>query len=172
GDWFNIAHPMPLRFLLAAIGWLPEELAPNRENHIIRSSAVVNFLSYQVGRIEYTTFDAPPESVEVLRLAFEPRKITGDDRPLRRRRELDANGYTIKRLTNGDCIVAIRHDGSRRVVVSGPDPQRQIPSAKLEAGTGWRRERTLSRCGSDPQTSSTHGLVADRAGESVTARFE
>ncbi len=42
GDWLNIAHPMPLRFVLAAIGWLPEQLGPCRENHIVRSTAVVN----------------------------------------------------------------------------------------------------------------------------------
>jgi hypothetical protein len=41
GSWLNIAHPMPLRFLLEAMAWLPEELGASRENHIMRSSAVV-----------------------------------------------------------------------------------------------------------------------------------
>ena len=42
GSWLNIAHPLPLRWVLAAVAWLPEELGASRENHLVRSSAVVN----------------------------------------------------------------------------------------------------------------------------------
>src|SRR5258706_11963578 len=97
GDWFNIAHPMPLRFVLEAIAWLPEELGASRENHIVRSSAVVNSVIHEKGRIDYSTFDSPANTVEVVRLAFVPKKITADDRPLTRRRDLGSNGYTLKR---------------------------------------------------------------------------
>jgi len=55
GDWFNIAHPMPLRFVQEAMGWLPEELGANRENHIVRCTAVVNSVHYGDGRIEYSS---------------------------------------------------------------------------------------------------------------------
>jgi len=139
GDWFNIAHPMPLRFVLAAIGWLPEELGANRENHLVRCSAVVNSVRYGAGRIEYSTFDAPAGTVTLLRLAFLPQRITADGNGLEPRRELDANGYTVKPLANGDAIVAIRHDGARSVVVTGADPQRVLKPAAFHFDGAWER---------------------------------
>jgi hypothetical protein len=137
GDWLNIAHPLPLRWVLAAIGWLPEELGASRENHVVRSSAVVDSIRYGAGRIEYSTFDAPPETSEVLRLAFIPREITADGRVLRRRHDLKANGYTIRKLSNGDTIVYIRHDSATNVAVAGNDPQRVLYDSALSYDRAW-----------------------------------
>ncbi len=81
-EWFNIAHGFPLRFVLAAIGWLPEELGASRENHIVRSTGVVNSVIYGAGRIEYSTFDAPAGTTDVLRLSFAPRSVTADGKPV------------------------------------------------------------------------------------------
>jgi hypothetical protein len=162
GDWLNIAHPMPLRFVLAAIGWLPEELGANRENHIVRSSAVVNSVRYGVGRIEYSTFDAPVETVDVLRLAFAPNQLSADGKRLSRQRSLDGNGYTLKRLPNGDAIVAIRHDGTKTDIVAGNDPQRELKPTGLEFEGAWRTE------------SNAPGSVrvTESSGAAVTARFD
>jgi len=162
GDWLNIAHPMPLRFGLAAIGWLPEELGANRENHIVRSSAVVNSVRYGVGRIEYSTFDAPAETVDVMRLAFAPKQIFADGRALKPRGDLNANGYTLKRLPNGDAIVTIRHDGSKAVVVTGHDPQRELKETGLKYEGAWRSE-------SEPSGSAR---VTETSGAAVTAQFD
>jgi hypothetical protein len=161
-DWFNIAHPLALRFVLAAIGWLPEELGANRENHIVRASAVVKSVVYADGRVEYTTFDAPAPTTEVLRLAFAPKQVLADGRPLRRRRDLQANGYTVKRLPNGDAIVAIRHDGARHVVVTGNDPQRVLSADALQFQGPWQPADTP--LGTVRQT--------DSARASVSATFE
>lgn len=161
GDWFNIAHPLALRFILSAIGWLPEELGANRENHIVRASSVVNFVLYDDGRIQYTTFDAPPATVEVLRLAFVPTKVTADGRPLKRRRDLSASGYTVKRLSNGDAIVTIRHDIARHVVITGDDPQRKLRGAELQFSGEWRTEAGPSDV----------FQTAQSAGASVSAMF-
>ena len=46
--------------------------APDRENHIMRSTSVVRDVRYGKGRIAYSTFDAPAPSEDVLRLAFTP----------------------------------------------------------------------------------------------------
>ena len=140
GDWLNIAHPLPLRWVLTAIGCLPEELGANRENHIVRSSAVVDSARYGAGRIEYSTFDAPPETVEVLRLSFVPKRITTHVGVLRPRRDLLANGYTVRKLPNGDAIVQIRHDGAKQVTVVGKDPQRVIDGEALSYAGAWAKE--------------------------------
>ncbi len=158
GDWFNIAHPMPLRFVLAAIGWLPEELGANRENHLVRCSAVVNSIRYGNGRIEYSTFGAPAGTVTLLRLAFAPKRITADGSGLEQRRDLDSNGYTVKPLANGDAIVAIRHDGARSVVVTGTDPQRVVKPEEFHFDGAWHSAGDLTR-------------ATERAAACLTARF-
>jgi hypothetical protein len=149
GEWFNIAHPLPLRFVLAGIGWLPEEVGASRENHIVRSTAVVNSVIYGDGRIEYTTFDAPENTTEVLRLAFAPQSVTADGRKLERRANTDANGYTVKQLPNGDAIVTIRHDGAKRVVITGDDPQQEIRSAALLHEFEGNQVRLIGSAGPD-----------------------
>ena len=111
GIWFNIAHPWPLRWVLTAMSWLPEELGANRENHLMRSSAVVNSIVYGNGAITYSTFDAAAGNDWMFsRLSFVPDRITADGKKLRSRRRPDKNGYTVKKLSNGDAIVQIRHD--------------------------------------------------------------
>ncbi|MHC1768544.1 MAG: malectin domain-containing carbohydrate-binding protein [Verrucomicrobiia bacterium] len=158
GEWFNIAHPMPLRFVTAAIGWLPEELGANRENHIVRCSAEVNSVRYADGQIEYSTFDALPPTRTTLRLAFVPERVTANGADLDRLGELSANGYTVKPLGNGDAIVTIRHDGARRVVITGHDPQQVLRPEDLQFTGAWSGDQPSTR-------------VTDSAEASVTARF-
>jgi hypothetical protein len=131
GNWLNIAHPLPLRWILATMAWLPEELGANRENHLMRSSAVVNSVVYGKGHITYSTYDAPSNTVEVLRLAFVPNNVLANGRKLDRRRDLGANGYLVKKLPNGDAVVSIRHDGSTKLDVTGNDPQQLIAAKAM-----------------------------------------
>jgi hypothetical protein len=76
----NLAHPWPLCQVMEAIAWLPAEFGPNRENHVVRSGSVVNEVAYEKGRISYSTYDAPVETQEVLRLAFAPTSVQADGR--------------------------------------------------------------------------------------------
>jgi hypothetical protein len=138
GDWFNLAHPWPLRAALRALAWQPELLGANRENHIMRTASVVGLVEYGKGRIEYFTFDAPAPSEDALRLAFEPASVLADGGPLPRRQDLSQNGFTAKPLPGGDCLVAVRHDGCREVVVKGDDPQRVAAQNRLEYKGAWR----------------------------------
>jgi len=147
--WLNIAHALPLRFVLAGIGWLPEELGASRENHIVRSTAIVNSVTYGGGRIEYTTFDAPENTTEVLRLAFAPKTVTADGKELKRRANCDANGYAVKQLPNGDAIVTIRHDGAKRIVITGDDPQQEIKSTALVHEFEGNQVRLIGSVGPD-----------------------
>jgi hypothetical protein len=147
GSWLNIAHPLPLRWVLTAIGWLPEELGASRENHLVRSSAVVDSVRYGAGQIEYSTFDAPPETTEVLRLSFAPKEITADAQALHQRRDLLANGYTVRKLANGDVLVQVRHDGAKRVSVVGKDPQRVLDDNDLGCDSAWVMEQDMSASG-------------------------
>jgi len=170
GDWFKITHPMPLKHCLNAIAWQPEILGANRENHIVRSSAVVNKVIYDKGRIAYATFDAPAPTLEVLRLAFCPKTITADDTALRQVGDLNTNGYKVKDLPGGDWIVTIRHDGAKHIVVEGDDPQETAEADRLTFEPSWDQETI--------QVESPLGIgrrfvarASSQAGAAVSFRF-
>ena len=129
GAWFKIAHPMALKHCLGAIAWAPELFGAARENHIVRSTSVVKHVRYGDGRIEFETFDARPPCVTVLRLAFRPRE-KGDtilvSRDVREMSMVSPSSH-CKRLPGGDYLLTLRHDGQRRIVVEGEDPQQEAP---------------------------------------------
>ena len=49
-EWSNLAHPWPLCQVLEAMAWLPEYICPNRENHVVRSTSVVQEILYGQGQ--------------------------------------------------------------------------------------------------------------------------
>ena len=138
GEWSNLAHPWPLCQALEAIAWLPHYFGPNRENHIVRSTSVVTNVLYDKGCITYSTYDAPAGVQEVLRLAFQPTTVEADGRRLKLRADLNGNGYSLAGLPNGDCIVTIRHDGRRRIVVAGADPQQVADDRVFTFAGAWQ----------------------------------
>lgn len=162
--WFKIVHPMPLKHCLEAIAWMPEELGANRENHIVRSTSVVNGVQYGKGNITYSTFDAPAGVTDVLRLAFAPSLVKAGGEELRLRQDLAQSGYTIKTLSNGDCIAMIRHDGQEKIVVTGDDPQEEIPAGQLKYSGDWKDLRAVGLLGEQ-------GKVTGSAGASVAYTF-
>jgi hypothetical protein len=158
GEWSNLAHPWPLCQVMEAIAWLPREFGPNRENHIVRSTSVIQDVHYGKGRVDYRSFDAPKETEDVLRLSFRPRSVRADGRPLGHVLELDKNGYTVEELPNKDCIVTLRRDAHNRVLIEGDDPQ-QESNAKSFLFTGqWAAAGASSR-------------ASDHAGDSIGFKF-
>ncbi|MBN1911097.1 MAG: hypothetical protein JW818_15225 [Pirellulales bacterium] len=137
--WFNLAHPFPMKFTLDSMAWRPDLFGAARENHIMRSSSVVTSVVYSKGRIEYATFADPGRQLDVLRLAFVPKSVTADGQALTpvSGEALQANGYTVRPLENGDCIVTIRHDGKTRIVVKGDDPQEMVDDDALQYTGKW-----------------------------------
>lgn len=164
GEWFNGTHPSALHWLLMSMGWMPELMGAARENHVMRSSAVVNSITYAKDRISYSTFDAPPNTVDVLRVAFDPSRITADDAALSKRSDLQANGFTSKPLPSGDFIVTIRHDGMRKISVEGRDPQQVIDDSALKYKGAWSKA---------PQSASWKGALrsSSTAGDEVQIEF-
>ena len=164
GDWFKIAHPMALVYVLKTMAWLPGIMGANRENHIMRSSSVVKQVTYGKGAIGYRTFDASNPATDVLRLAFIPTLVTADGKKLTRLSDLTANGYTVQRLVGGDCIVTIRHDGATEILVKGLDPQEMVDDKEMTFEGEWRIARDREDYGE-----SSH--VATQAGASASYTF-
>ncbi len=165
--WFNCGIAWPFKALLDHMAWQPELTGASRENHIMRTSAVVSDVRYGKGKIVYRTFDAIAPSEDVLRLAFAPKSVSADGKPLRQRKALSEDGYTLKPLPNGDCIVTIRHDGCRNVVVEGDDPQQMVEDEdeRLQYEGSWIVEQS-------PGASGGHLHVTETAAASVSFEFE
>jgi hypothetical protein len=115
--WFSDGYADYLRHLNWIMGALPD-LAPVGENHLLRSTSVVQKVSYDSNKVTYRTFD--DEGSELLRLHFKPARILGGDSPLPTRDDAVIPGYTIRPATTGaDYIVQIRRRGIRDVSVTG-----------------------------------------------------
>lgn len=146
------------------MAWQPEIAGAARENHIMRTAGVVRHVVYDKGRISYSMYDAPPGAIDVLRLAFEPKSITANGKPLAKAANLGAPGYTVRMLANGDAIVSIRHDGAAEIVVAGEDPQSVTDDKEIAFAKGW----TVAGHKDDLGGSSR---VTSQAGAAVTFRF-
>lgn len=74
------------------------------------------------------------------------------------------NGYSVKPLSNGDCIVVIRRDGCRNIEVKGDDPQERVSAAKLKYEGNWSIENS-------PDAWSGPLHVTDSAGANAGFEF-
>jgi hypothetical protein len=162
--WFKIAHPMALDYVPKTMAWLPEIMGPNRENHLMRTSAVVKQVIYGKDKITYTTYDAPVGSVDVLRLAYCPNSVNANGKELPLHSDLKANGYTVRSLAGGDFVVTIRHDKATEISLGGPDPQKTAEDKQITFEGQWNLAR-------DQADSSGGSHVSTQAGASMSYSF-
>jgi hypothetical protein len=80
------------------------------------------------------------------------------------RADLNGNGYSLVALWNGDCIVTIRHDGRRRIVVTGPDPQQVADDGAFSFTGAWV-------AGTNPAAHGGSFRSTAEAGASMTFNF-
>ena len=113
--WFDDGYADHIRNYLWAMGAVPT-FAPMGENHLLRSSSVVQKITYEERGIAYRTFDA--EATDVLRLRFKPARVTAGGKVLGERGDLREEGYSVQSLPGGDYVVRIRHRDSKDVQIS------------------------------------------------------
>jgi hypothetical protein len=114
--WFDDGYADYTRHFNWAMGALPD-LAPRGEDHLLRSTSVVQRVSYGSGAVAYRTFH--PDGIEVLRLSFRPRTVTSDGRALQSRAALDGAGFTVTPVDGDDFVVKVRRESARSVAISG-----------------------------------------------------
>lgn len=165
GDWSELIGFGPILFGLEIMAWMPEVFGPARENHLVRSSSTVRAVQYAPGRVEYSTFDGQAPAIDVLRLAFRPKTIAAEGKPLGLRADLTANGYTVKSMACGDVVVTVRHDGARSVVVAGDDPQMVTDDGQMVYEGPWQGVKDSGDSGG-----SSHAVSA--AGATAVCRFQ
>jgi len=114
--WFSDGYADYLRHFSWTMGALPD-LAPIGESHILRSTSVIQKVSYSHNRIAYKTFDST--GTQVARLSFKPSKVKVGGSSLPERSDLKEPGFTIESAAQGDYIVRIRQAGGNDVVIEG-----------------------------------------------------
>jgi hypothetical protein len=78
---------------------------------------------------------------------------------LEERSDLSANGYTAAALANGDCIVTIRHDGRKKIVVEGDDPQEVADDTKFQMTGDWKTFQDDAALGGSFQAATQKGAT-------------
>ena len=114
--WFSDGYSDYLRHFIWAMGAIPE-FAPKGQDHILRSSSVVQKVTYGASNLKYRTFDNA--STEVLRLRFKPSSVTAGGAALKERNDLQDEGYAVQPLVAGDYVVRVRHANANEISVSG-----------------------------------------------------
>ena len=118
GWWFSDGYGDYVRHFLAAMGAVPQ-WAPARENHLLRSTSIVNHVEYGPGaaaRVAWTTFDV--DSTETLRLVAWPASVTVGGTALAERDDLDDEGFVAEPLVVGGIVLRVRHTHPGEVVVT------------------------------------------------------
>ncbi len=113
--WFSDGYGDYLRHFIWAMGAVPE-WAPKGQNHLLRTSSVVQKVAYAEKSVTYRTFDA--DSTEVLRLHFKPARVTAGGKELLQREDLKQAGYTLEGLAGGDYVLRVRHTQSGEVAIT------------------------------------------------------
>jgi hypothetical protein len=110
------------------MGAIPD-LAPIGQNHLLRSSSVVQNVKYEDRKVAYQTFD--DRGGAILRLSFKPLRVIAGDKMLNERSDVQQPGYTSKPLSGGDYMVRVRHAESKR------RPDRTLIVSSMLASSIW-----------------------------------
>lgn len=108
--WFSDGYGDYLGAFNEAMGALPQ-LAPHGEDHLLRSTSVVQRISYTQAGVRYRTFD--PTAVDLLRLSFRPSQVLAGGREL----APGEHGYVLRQTSDGDFLLRVRHVSARSVAV-------------------------------------------------------
>jgi hypothetical protein len=103
--WFSDGYSDYIRHFLDALAAIPE-WAPSDENHLLRSSSIVQDIRYEDKKIEYSTFDI--NSSEKFRLVDKPIKVMVGNRNIEEKSSLKDEGWIWERLDKGG-VLSIRN---------------------------------------------------------------
>ncbi len=114
GSWFSDGYGDYIRHFMEGLGAIPE-WAPADEDHLLRSTSVVQKVSYKTDEISYKTYD--DAATEVLRITSKPKSVKVNGKQINEQKDLEAQGWTWQPLNKGG-VLRIRHDNGAEVVVT------------------------------------------------------
>jgi len=113
GSWFSDGYGDYIRHFMEALGAVPE-WAPADEDHLLRSSSVVQKISYTPDKIEYKTYD--DDATEVLRITAKPKSVAVNGKAISEAKELKNDCWTWQTLDKGGVLRIQRNAGSKIVI--------------------------------------------------------
>lgn len=122
--WLTDGYGDYVRHYLRAMAAAPG-LAPDHQDHLLRTSSVIRAIDYQAQRIDYVTFDRQAE--ELLKITtFIPLAVTADGVALPRlssTAQLETQeGYTLNAPGDLPGVLRIRHDDATSIAITGLPP--------------------------------------------------
>ncbi len=115
-SWFSDGYGDYIRHFLAGLGAYPP-WAAGTGNHLLRSTSVIQAITYGSNQINYQTYD--PASQEVLILDFPPSSVassSGESLPLRS--DLSAPGWELEDNGGGSYTVRVLHYDSNDITIT------------------------------------------------------
>ncbi len=103
--WFSDGYSDYIRHFLDGIAAIPE-WAPSGENHLLRSSSIVQNISYTDKKIEYSTYDG--SSTEKFRIVSKPTSIMAGKRKIKEKSNLEEEAWVWEKLEKGG-VLTIRY---------------------------------------------------------------
>jgi len=113
GAWWSDGYGDYIRHFMEGIAAVPE-WAPQRENHLLKSTSVIQTISYGHSELHYRTYD--DQSVVTLRLVKKPESVWVDNQSLPQRKRLDAEGWTWQPLAHGG-VLRIKHTSGNEIKI-------------------------------------------------------
>lgn len=111
--WFTDGYFDYVPHFLDGMASLPD-LAPDDEDHLLRSTSIIQDISYQTNEISYQSYDA--NGCQRLRLTFLPKEVLADDKPLQKKAEPDEKpGWSVGMIPYVVDICS----GARNVTIRG-----------------------------------------------------
>ena len=108
--WLTDGYGDYVRHYLRAMAAAPE-LAPDNEDHMLRSSSIVKKIEYQPASISYTVFDS--SSKELFRLTSKPREVRVRGNLLEETDDISSEGWTWQSLDKGGILCIRQSDGNQ-----------------------------------------------------------
>jgi hypothetical protein len=113
-NWWSDEYGECTRMFYHAFAGIPE-WAPPAENHILYSDAVLTNVKYEKKKIEYTA--TVEEGIEYIRLNFKPSTIQLDGRKLIQKKDSNEQGFTLRKLENGDYVLNIHRNSKGKIII-------------------------------------------------------
>lgn len=114
GTWWSDGYSDYIKHFFEGLAAVPE-WAPADQNHLLRSSSVVQEIRYEPAMISYRTFDA--DGRELLRLTAQPKQVKVGDRVLGVK-SAAGEGWSWKPLTQGGGVLQIERADGREVTIT------------------------------------------------------
>lgn len=107
-SWWSDGYSDYIRHFMEGLAAIPE-WAPGDENHLLKSTSVVQRISYQKDKVSYKTYDA--SSTEKLRLASKPISVKVDGVRIEKVSDEQHEGWRWNDLEMGGVLVIFHHNG-------------------------------------------------------------